>query len=132
LIGVLGTGAEEEGVVGPGSAPGPGQFVDETLRGRRGWIGIGHLAKGGDASGDGREGAGGEVFLVLVARFAEMDLRIDQAGEDEAPPGIETWGLCGGGQVGADGGDPPIDDPYIYFARSLGRNDAATVHQKIS
>ena len=62
-----------------------GDFADEgdsagrINRGRR----VGHADDGGESAARRRRRAGGDVFLGRLARFAEMDVQINQAGTDD-------------------------------------------------
>ena len=96
--------ADIERIVAMHAAFGAGELVfDGGARGgRRG--GVGHFEHGGHAAQHGGAAAAFQVFLVLVAGFAEMDLAVDHAGQDMQPLGLE--GLCRlGGAERANGGD---------------------------
>ena len=87
--------AEEEGVIAPGAPFGAAQLVGQRLGririGRR----VRHLEDRRDAALGGAARAGLQVFLVLQPRLAEMDLGVDDAGQDVQAGSVETLG-CGG------------------------------------
>ncbi len=56
-------------------------------------LGVGHAADGGEPAGDRRGGAGGDGFFFFLAGLAEVDMRIDQAGADDAARGVEQAGI---------------------------------------
>ena len=53
---------------------------------------IGHFKHGGDAAHDGGAAAAFQVFLVFSARFAEMHLAVDDAGENMKTLAIDHLG----------------------------------------
>ena len=57
-------------------------------------IGIRHFKDGGDAAHDRRTRAAFQIFLVSHARFAEMNLRVDDPGKNMEPRAMP--GLAGG------------------------------------
>ena len=57
-------------------------LVGERRLGDGQGIGVGHFEDAGDTAENSGPGARFEVFLVLGARFAEMNLAVDDAGQD--------------------------------------------------
>ena len=51
--------------------------------------GVGHAGDRGHAAGQGGTGAGGDGLVFLVARLAEVDVRVDQARADDHAPGVD-------------------------------------------
>ena len=51
--------------------------------------GVWHHDEAGDASIDGRLGAGGDVFFVLLAGFAGMDVDVEEAGKQDAAGAVD-------------------------------------------
>ena len=79
---VLRRRADEEGDVDPGAALGATALVGEIGGADRRRLGVRHLEDGGDAADRRGGGAGGEVLLVFEAGLAEVDLGVDDAGQD--------------------------------------------------
>ena len=81
-------GAVVEAVVGPGAAARELVlgFQDGRIQRRR--VGVGHVHEAGQATGHGRGRFAGDVALVGQARFAEMHLVVDHAGQQPAPGGV--------------------------------------------
>jgi hypothetical protein len=52
-------------------------------------VGVRHRDQRDEAAGGGRAGAGVEVLLVLLARRAQVHVRVDEAGEQVAPLAVE-------------------------------------------
>ena len=89
------------------AAGGAPHLVRQRRGGHRRRTGVGHLEYRRDAAHHGGERAGGEILLVLGARLAEMDLAVDDAGEDMEAGAIDD--LAGRRRVdAADGGDPAV------------------------
>ena len=65
--------------------------------------GVGHLHEGGNAAGDGCPGFRGDFRFVGEAGFAEMDLVVDQAGQQVEPADSRAPVLLGRA-AGGDGG----------------------------
>jgi hypothetical protein len=106
-------------VIGDGSTPcGP---VDEALVGGGGALGFeggdgggfgeaveGHVDEGGVASGGGGASGGGEALPLGAAGLVDVDVGVDEAGEDGEGAEVVDGGV--GGQVGwvADGADEGV------------------------
>ena len=60
-----------------------------------GGAGGGHAADGGEAAVNGGLGAGGDGLVVLGIGLAEVDVRLDQPGRDNAPLGVNPPGVTG-------------------------------------
>jgi hypothetical protein len=67
------------------------QYIRVGVDRRR--IGIGHLEDAGDTAQNSSAPASCQVFLVLGARLAQVDLRIDNARQDVEAPAVDH--LCG-------------------------------------
>ena len=94
-----------------------GAFVDERdgagiVNGRRR---VGHADDRGEAAARGGGGAGGDVFLCRLARLAQMDVQINQAGTNDFSFRVESFDFLRrpGGSIFADGGDFPVEDEQI-------------------
>ena len=108
--------ADEEGEVAVHAAGGAGDLVGKRLGGDGQRIGVGHLEDGGDAAHDRGARAGLEVLLVLGAGLAEMDLGVDDAGEDVEAGAVDD--LAGGARRDrADGGDAAVADADVARGR---------------
>ncbi len=103
--------------------------LDGGARGGR-RIGVRHLEHGGDPAQHGRAAAAFEVFLVLVARLAEMHLRVDYAGQHMQPARLEHLGGVHCRQR-TDGGNSPLPDRNIRFADAVRRHAHAAADQEI-
>ena len=90
---VFGDGAGDEDVH---DAVLGGAFVDErdgagvVNRGRR----VGHADDRGEAAARGGGGAGGDVFLGRLARFAQMDVQVNQAGTNNEAAHVHPFGVA--------------------------------------
>jgi hypothetical protein len=79
-VGILAGSADPEGEVAMHAVAGAADLVGQGF-GRGGQrVGVGHLEDGGDAAENGGARAGLQVFLVLGAGLAEVDLGVDDAG----------------------------------------------------
>ena len=85
-------GAHEEAVVRRADLGRPVVFVLQQLLGQGLWDGVGHLHEGGDASGHGGAGFGGDLCFVGEAGFAEMNLVVDHARQEVEPGAIVQGG----------------------------------------
>ena len=95
------------------AAAAAGDLVGQRLGGDGQRAGVGHLEDGGDAAHHGRARAGLEVFLVLGAGLAEMDLRVDHAGQDGEAACNRRPRRPGCRVDGADRGDPAVADADV-------------------
>ena len=118
--------AHIEGVVGPHPVAGPGQLVGQGVRIGGGRLGVGHFEHGDDPAEGGGAGAGLQVFLPLQPRLAEMDLGVDDAGQDRQAAGVNNLARRGLRQV-ADEDDPPVGHADVgqAAARMVGHLAAA-------
>jgi hypothetical protein len=86
---------------------------------------IGHFQESGDPARGGRARSGRQILLPLHAGVAEMHLRIDGAGDEEKPPGVDYLGPRGG-ERGSHLMDKPVNDKDIGLGRAL-RKDGSRV-----
>ena len=109
---VLGDGAGDENIH---DAFARRAFADErdgaggVNRGQR----VGHADDGGETAARGGGGAGGEIFLRGLARLAQMDVQINQAGADDFSAGVELFNALGRGKIFADGGNFAVNDEHV-------------------
>ena len=94
FLGVFGGGTEEESVVHMAFGLCDFDFFLEGLTRGSGGHAVGHVEDGGDASGCGSLAFSVEVGLVGKSGVAEVNVVVDDAGEDIATGGIEH--LVGG------------------------------------
>jgi hypothetical protein len=70
----------------------------------------GHVDDGGRAPGQGGPGGGGEALPLGSARLVDVDMGIDEAGEDDQVPEVDVGGavaqLDDGSLLDADRGGP--------------------------
>ena len=92
---------------------------------------VGHVHHAGDAPGDGGAGAGAEVFLVGHAGLAEVDVPVDQPGQDMLAPGVDLAGAFRQRVVGADGHEFFVVDGDTAVERVLGRHHGAVLDHQI-
>ena len=82
-----------------------------ALGGRR--LGVGHLEDRGDAAQHRAARAALEILLPLEARLAEMDLAVDDAGQDGAARVASTISPAEAGAEIADGGEAAVADADV-------------------
>ena len=116
LVRVLVGGADEERVVDPGPAGGAAQLIVQRRLVDGVGVGVRHLEEGRDPAHGGAGRAGRQVFLVLEAGLAEVDLGVDDAGQDGEAGGVETL-RRGGRTQGAQGRDSPGCHPDVAGSR---------------
>ena len=104
-------------------------LVGERLGRRRLRVGVRHFEDGRHPAHDGGAGAGLQIFLVLQAGLAEVDLRVDDARQDMQAPAVDRAPGGGSRQV-ADGGGHARVDPDVPLAPAvLIDDDAALEHE---
>ena len=122
-------------VVGYGSSPrGP---VDEALAlggaslGFEGFDGgglgeavEGHVDEGGVASGGGCSGGGAEAFPFGAAGFVDVDVGVDEAGEDGVVAAVVGDGVAGDLGGAAYCADSAVFDEERCGLRAVGRDDS--------
>ena len=84
------------------------------------WTGVGHFKDGGDAAQDRRAASTFKIFLVLVARLAEVNLRVDDARQHMKPFCLIHLGRLRAGEV-ADGSNAPCPNAEIGLGDAGGR-----------
>ena len=127
---VLVGAADEEGEIAVHAAGGAAHLVGQRLGGHRQRVGVRHLEDGGDAAHDGRARTALQVFLVLGAGFAEMDLRVDDAGQDGEAGAIDDL-APGTGVNRADGGDAAVADADIAESYAILIDDGAVPENEV-
>ena len=88
-------------------------------------FGVWHFKDAGHASQYGRPSACFQVFLVLVARLAQMDLGVDHPWQHMQPGNVDPVSRIKRRQV-ADGGDPSIAHGDIGTPHPIMIDDRAT------
>ncbi len=94
-------------------------LVVEGIGGRRQGLGVRHLEHRRDAAHDGGARAGFEVFLVLEPGLAEMDLAVDDAGQDVEAGAVDHLAARGGREI-AERCDAPARTPISVGAMPFG------------
>ena len=104
--------ADKEAVIGDALFRGQFEFfIQRGLVGCR-RTGIRHFQETGDATTDRGARSGAEIFLVFIARFTEMHLRIDYAGHHQFTAGIHH-GVGARCDRGIDALDQPVLDQQV-------------------
>ncbi len=106
--------------------------IEDVLRHRRvvvHRIGVGHAGDLREAAGDRGRATAREIFLVLLARRAQMGVEIDQAGHDPGPAGLEHVGPLGR-KLGPHGGDAAVLDQAIEGRRPCPGSDRAACRRE--
>ena len=67
--------------------------------------GVGHGEDRGETAGGRRLGSGGDGLGVLAARFAQVDVEVDETGQRDQAVGVDDAGVAVGAQR------PDLDDP---------------------
>ena len=93
-------------------------LVGEGLLGDGQRIGVRHFEHGRDAAHHGAARSGFKIFLMRLARLAEMHLRIHHAGQDVQALAVDRLG-GGGLPEPADRGDPAIGDADVADALAV-------------
>ena len=94
--------AGDRGHEADGDARVAGGGVAQGAQDRRGvddGVGVRHRDDGAVAARRGRAGAGLEVLLVLLAGRAQVDVRVDEGGEEVAPAAVDDLGARRGGEA---------------------------------
>ena len=71
---------------------------------------VGHADDGSESAARRRRRAGGEVLLGRLARFAQVDVQINQPRTNNFPLGVKALNSFGHGKVFADGGNFAVND----------------------
>jgi len=80
---------------------------------------VGHGRHGGEPAADGGQQAGGDGLLVFEARFAQVDVHVHEAGEDERAGGVDD-AVGGGAAARIDRGDHPVAHQQVPGALEAG------------
>ena len=98
---------QEEGKIAPGPPFGAAQLVGQRRRRIRVGRRVRHFEYGGDAALGSAAGSALQIFLVLQPRLAEVDLGVDDAGQDVQAGSIEPFGGARPAQI-AERRDPAV------------------------
>ncbi len=93
-----------------------------------GGAGVRHVEHGGQPAQHGRLGAGRDGLDRRVTRVAQMDVRVDQAGQHVQPGGVDH---LVGGAGGADGGDAAVAHADIGRGLAPGQHRGAVADQQV-
>ncbi|OPZ62406.1 MAG: hypothetical protein BWY86_00410 [Candidatus Aminicenantes bacterium ADurb.Bin508] len=89
--------------------------------------GVGHGRDGGETSRGGGTASAGDGLLVFETRFPQVNVHIDESGEDQKPFGVHGF-RTGNGEVLPDLDDlPPVDEEIGLFVQLLGGVDNPTL-----
>ena len=122
-------GAQVEGVVGHGTAGRAGVLVQQrvVVDGLR--IAVGHLHHARDATGNRRSRFAGDVALVLEARFAEMHLIVDHAGQQPLARQVDLF--CAPAETAADALDAAIANGDVRHHALAFVDDGGVLEQPV-
>jgi len=95
-----------------------------------GRIGVGHFEHRGDAAQNRGQAAAGQIFLVGIARLAEMHLGVHHPGQHMQALGIKHLRRLGV-REGPDGFDAPGNDPDIGRGNAIGGGNRTAPDQQI-
>ena len=95
-------------------------------------IGVGHRGNIGEATVNGSAGTGLDGLLVLIARIAEVDVHVDEAGDKVLALGVDDLGALGGLDGLGDLDDLLAIDQDVANAVDvdLGIDDVSSLKQK--
>ncbi len=93
--------------------------------------GIGHIEDGRDAAEGRSGGAAFPIFLVRIARIAEMHVHIDGARQDMQTAGVESLRACGMASAAPTGQHAAILDRQARVDNAVGRHDLAIMDDEI-
>src|SRR5690606_31017516 len=129
-VDVVAGAADPEREIAEHALAGPAKLVLERGLFDRRRHRVGHFEDGGHAALDRRPAAGVQVFLVLVARFAEVHLAVDDAGQDVQPGEVEHLG----GEIrpeAADVGDAAVADRDVALGNAVLVDDHPAAQDEI-
>ena len=130
LAGILARSADPECEIAMHAVMAAPHLVGERV-GRGGLrFGVGHLEDGRDAPHDGGARTGFQIFLVVEPRLAEMNLRVDDTGQDVQAPTIDDAGRIVMREV-ADGGDPAAAHAHIAVRPAVMIHDGAALEDEV-
>jgi hypothetical protein len=123
--------ADPEGEIAVHAVVAAPHLVGQSLGARGLRIGVGHLEHRRNAAHDSGAGAGFQILLVVEPRLAEMDLGVDDAGQDMQPPAVDLALGAGLGEIAdmRDGASPHAD--VALDAAVLIDDDAALEDQVV-
>ena len=95
--------------------------------------GIWHHDDAGDAAVDGCFGACGDIFLLLLAGFAEVDVGIEEGGEEDLVLAVDDLGVGWGADAGGDFFDDAVDDEDVGGEEAWGGfgGDAGVLEEEV-
>ena len=76
-------------------------------------IGVRHREDGGEAARGGGGGSRRDVLLVLLAGRAQVDVRIDERGQQRETVGLDDLRLAGRRDAFAEPGDHAVADEHV-------------------
>ena len=76
-------------------------------------VGVRHAGHRGEPARGGGAGPALDVLLVLLARLAEVDVHVDEAGGHDEPPGVQDLVPGPGDDLGRGADDPPLLDEEV-------------------
>jgi hypothetical protein len=103
----------------------------DGVRAVRGRVGVGHGQDAGEAARRRRARAGGDGFLLAAARFAQVDVHVDEAGRDDEALRVDD-GHGGILRRGGAFGDASVDDEEIadFVPARGGIDDPSAANEK--
>ena len=92
-----------------------------------------HVQEGGDPAGGGRGAAGGVPLPVGAARLVEMDVAVDQAGQQQPAAGVDaSLGLNASRAWLQDGRHAPVADGQVSPQQLVLGDEGSTSDQQVS
>src|SRR5699024_11490896 len=75
--------------------------------------GVGHRVHGGETAAGGGAGAGLDSLGLLAAGLAQVGVEVHEAGQDDAPVGLDDLRALGSLEIGAHGLDAAADQEHV-------------------
>jgi hypothetical protein len=129
-FGILAGGAHIEGKIAVHAILGAAQLAGEAFGSSRRRLRIGHFENSRHATHDGSPATRLQVLLMGQSRFAEVNMRVDNAGENVQAAAIDrTFPLPGGKPPHS--GNFTAGDSYVASARTLVIDDDTVCEDEI-